>query len=99
MRSRYSAYTLFDSEYLLKTWHPQYRPASLVLDDKDKGTNQQWIGLKIKQTIQGKENDHSGQVHFIARYKINGKAHRFEENSYFEKIDGQWFYLRAFSPT
>lgn len=51
--------------------------------------------LKNKKIIQGNKNDSIGQVHFIARYKINGKAHKLEENSYFEKINGQWLYLKG----
>ncbi len=95
MRSRYCAYTLNDSEYLLKTWHPDFRPNSLNLNTEESFSKQQWISLKIQKTIQGNKNDSTGQVHFIARYKINGKAHKLEENSYFENINGQWLYLKG----
>jgi len=93
MRSRYCAYALKDSEYLLKTWHPTYRPTNLTLDE----CKQQWIGLKIIGTVKGAKNDTIGLVHFIARYKINGKAHKMEERSSFEKINRQWLYLTASS--
>jgi len=89
MRSRYCAYVLKNSDYLLQTWHPDYRPETLDLSDSPN----QWIGLKIKNTHQGKKNDCTGQVHFIARFKINGKAHKLEESSQFKKIKGQWLYL------
>ena len=95
MRSRYCAFTLNDSDYLLRTWHPDYRPASFNLDDKDCYSKQQWIGLKIKKISHGTENDDTGQVHFIARYKLNGKAYKLEENSAFKKIKCQWFYLNG----
>ena len=32
MRSRYSAFVVLDAGYLLRTWHPETRPASLELD-------------------------------------------------------------------
>lgn len=89
MRSRYSAYVLKDSDYLLKTWHPEYRPQSLHLE-QDKS---QWIALTIKATHLGGNNDLQGMVHFIARYKINGKAYKLEEKSHFEKLNDHWFYL------
>lgn len=89
MRSRYCAYVFNNREYLLNTWHPDHRPTTLNLED----SNNQWIGLKIISTHLGKQQDNSGQVHFVARYKINGKAHKLEENSTFEKINGRWFYL------
>ena len=40
MRSRYSAFVCEQAEYLLATWHPSKRPATL---DFDTGT--QWLGL------------------------------------------------------
>ncbi len=89
MRSRYSAYVKKDTDYLLLTWHPDYRPVSLNSED----LLNHWIGLKIKHTHQGTINDSIGKVHFIARFKINGKAHKLEENSSFEKTKGHWFYL------
>ena len=88
MRSRYTAYVLKNSDYLLNTWHPEHRPASLNLDNKN-----QWIGLNILKTISGGKDDLDGQVHFVARFKINGKAHKLQENSIFKKIDGHWLYV------
>ena len=40
----------------------------------------------------GLEADTEGFVHFIAKYKMNGKAARLEENSRFKKLDGRWYY-------
>ncbi len=91
MRSRYCAYILGKEAYLLHTWHPGTRPNSLHLDDSPN----HWIGLKIKETTAGQVDDTTGTVHFIARYKENGKAYKLEESSLFEKINGQWFYVRA----
>ncbi len=91
MRSRYSAYVLHNENYLLNTWHPKHRPEALQLQES---TNQ-WLGLKIKATHKGQKNDHEGYVHFIARFKVNGKAHKLTENSFFEKINGQWFYTKG----
>ena len=89
MRSRYCAYVLKNEDYLLRTWHPQTRPESLHLDN----SSNRWIGLKIKSSTLGQESDITGTVHFIARFKENGKAHKLEENSQFKKINGQWLYL------
>lgn len=77
MRSRYTAYTLNYENYLLATWHPDMRPTSL--------------GLTIKRHIQSSEN-HS-TIEFIARYKINGRAHRLHEISRFVREDGIWLYV------
>ncbi len=40
-------------------------------------------------------NECQATVHFIATYKEAGKANKIEENSLFEKINGQWFYVKG----
>ncbi len=87
MRSRYSAYAMRDLPYLKKTWHPSHLPADLSLEQSN------WIGLKVLETKFGGEYDDEGWVRFIARYKINGKAHRMEEYSYFVRINALWVYV------
>jgi SEC-C motif-containing protein len=86
MRSRYSAYVLGLEEYLLNTWHPNTRPQALNL----KQDRTQWLGLEVKRFD---PNDEQAIVEFIARYKINGKAGKMQENSRFKRIATRWFYV------
>ena len=88
MRSRYSAFALGNAEYLVKSWHPDTRPAKLTIDE-----SQRWIGLKIKTVSLGGTGEEEGSVEFVARFKVKGKAHRFHENSRFQKVGGRWYYL------
>lgn len=88
MRSRYTAYVLHESQYLLDTWHPDTRPSHLLLDDQ-----QRWLGLRIKRTENGQPGDNIGVVEFIARYKIAGRGFRLHEVSRFVRIDGKWLYV------
>ena len=90
MRSRYTAYVMRDKDYLLATWHASTRPAQLQLET-DVPTS--WLGLKIVATIAGKAQDSDGMVEFIARYKLNGKAHRLHEESRFVREQGRWLYV------
>jgi len=92
MRSRYTAFSLGDEAYLLKTWHPSTRPAALSLSQQ---SPLKWIGLKILATHQGGEHDSEGTVEFIARYKVNGKADRLHEISQFMREGDRWFYLHG----
>ncbi len=87
MRSRYSAFVLRNEEYLLQTWHPTTRPASVSLDD-----SQKWLGLKI---IEAKATGaDTAEVEFIARYRIGGgSAARHHERSRFALRDGHWLYV------
>ena len=81
MRSRYTAYTRHNADYLLKTWHPSTRPQSLEFDKQI-----QWLRLKI---VHNSDNT----VEFIATCRVNGKAHKLHEKSRFVQEHGQWFYV------
>ena len=91
MRSRYTAYVLQDKVYLLQSWHPTTRPQQLELHIEPA----KWIGLKIVATLHGQVEDTTGMVEFIARYKINGKAHRLHEKSDFIRDKDVWFYVEG----
>lgn len=88
MRSRYTAYTLKREDYLLATWHPESRPASLELTGQPA---QQWLGLTVKRHEQTAADQ--AIVEFIARYKINGRAHRLHEISRFVREYELWLYV------
>lgn len=94
MRSRFTAFAVADTAYLLASWHPSTRPASLELDE-----TLRWYRLDILGTS-GSVFDSSGTVHFAAYYRsIPGAAPDEqvkgvqEENSRFTKEGGSWFYL------
>lgn len=87
MRSRYSAYVLRLENYLLATWHPSTRPATLDLAAD--GTK--WLGLEVKNHTE-ESADHA-TVEFVARYKIGGRAHRLHEISRFVREEEKWFYV------
>jgi SEC-C motif-containing protein len=87
MRSRYSAYVLGLEDYLRATWHPATCPAALDLDAVPRP---QWLGLTVKS--HEPIDDTHATVEFVARYKINGRAHRLHEVSHFESVDGRWLY-------
>jgi len=88
MRSRYTAFALQQRDYLLDTWHPSTRPQQLTFD-----TDVRWLGLKVKSTEAGREQDENGWVSFVARYKIQGRGHRIVERSHFVRENGRWFYV------
>lgn len=90
MRSRYTAYTLGRVDYLTQTWHPDTCPSRLDVDEQ-----RQWLGLRIKNVVAGGPGDETGSVEFVARFKVNGRAHRLHEISRFRCVDGRWYYLDA----
>ena len=88
MRSRYTAYVVANTSYLLRTWHPSTQPAQLRLDDDIR-----WLGLKLKNTSAGKPGDREGTVEFVARFKVGSRAQRIHENSRFVFDNNCWLYL------
>lgn len=89
MRSRYVAFARGLGDYLLQTWHPRTRP-----DHVDTGwPGLRWLGLEIRRTgIDGEGRDF---VEFVARNKAQGRAARLHETSWFERVDGRWFYVEG----
>ena len=85
MRSRYSAFVRANEAYLLATWHASTRPPIALSSD---GT--QWLGLQVKRHDSAGEH---GVVEFVARYKMQGRAHRLHEVSRFVREQGRWYYL------
>lgn len=87
MRSRYSAFVRCDEPYLLATWHPSRRPASVSFEQRQK-----WLGLEIVDVrITGAT---TSEVEFIARYRVGGgSAARHHERSRFVRENDRWFYV------
>ncbi|HEY3597587.1 MAG TPA: YchJ family protein [Paraburkholderia sp.] len=91
MRSRYSAYVLGDARYLRATWAPQTCPVELDADPAAPDAPR-WLGLQI--TRFAAVDDTHAEVEFVARYKVNGRAHRLHESSRFLRgSDGRWLYV------
>jgi SEC-C motif domain protein len=101
MRSRYSAYALATAnnpqghamlDYLHATWHVSSAPGDLELSPM------QWMGLEV---LQAQQSGEAGVVEFLARYKVNGKAHKLHEVSRFTSsplingVEGavRWWYI------
>lgn len=87
MRSRYAAFVLRDEPYLLASWHPRTRPASVPFE-----SSQKWLGLEIVNARNTGAD--SAEVEFIARYRIGGgSAARLHERSRFVREQGRWCYM------
>lgn len=90
MRSRYSAFVVQDAAYLLRTWHPDTRPAELDLDP-----DMQWRRLDIVSTRRGGPLDSEGVVEFKAYFRHDGERGVHHETSRFLRVDRRWYYLNG----
>ena len=87
MRSRYSAFCLERSTYLLATWHESTQPTDLSFN-----VGVKWLGLEVRrhQSLDA----HHAEVEFVARHKpLRGAAVRLHETSSFVCENGRWYYV------
>jgi SEC-C motif domain protein len=90
MRSRYAAFAVGDADYLLRTWHPLTRPATLDLDP-----GLRWYRLDIIRSARGALGDSDGVVEFRAYYRHHDGAGEQHETSRFLRDGGRWLYIGA----
>lgn len=97
MRSRFSAFALGDTRYLLATWHSSTRPGGLDLDP-----DVRWTHLDVLATTGGALLDAEGIVEFAAHYLAaegtgGRRAGIQHERSRFLREAGRWTYLDGIS--
>jgi SEC-C motif-containing protein len=88
MRSRFSAYAVHDSLYLLRTWHPTTRPDDLTFDPALR-----WVRLDIVDSGDAGPFGRASTVEFRAHYTQHGQRGELHENSRFVRHDDAWTYL------
>ena len=90
MRSRYTAYSLANINYIMETMKGR------AIENYDKEEAQtwakrvRWLGLDVLNT---KTDALKGWVEFIAHYSDQGIKQKIEEVSEFHFEDGRWFYV------
>lgn len=92
MRARYSAYVVKNINYIDQT---QVTVANEVFNKEEAlkwAESSEWMGLEIRKTHKGEENDSTGTVEFVAHYKDkeSGTELHHHETSLFQKQSGEW---------
>lgn len=92
MRSRYTAYTIANIDYIFDTMRDSALKEACPKESLKWAKNSKWLGLKILKSSIDKDNI-TGDVEFIASYIIENKKHDLKEHSKFKKYDGKWYYV------
>ena len=90
MRSRYTAYTQANIEYILKTMKAPAANHFEAQSAKKWSTTIKWMGLEV---LKASLNNTKGFVEFIAHFNEQGKNTYIHEISEFHQINGVWFYV------
>jgi SEC-C motif domain protein len=101
MRSRYTAYSKGNIDYLIATLHPRSRQKSDRSDLLQSVQSTRWVGLTILDTQKGQAQDKRGVVEFVAMYQSAqseslqsiGRVNPLHERSRFVKERHQWLYV------
>lgn len=93
MKSRYAAYCVNASDYLIASTHSSQRHLYDKADLEAWATDSTWQKLEILSTKDGQDSDKVGEVIFKAYYlDAQKQAHIHHEHSQFVKEDDTWFF-------
>lgn len=93
MRSRYTAFTQANVDYLMRSHSAKTRPVKERKSIEKWAKSLTWMGLTIIRTQAGEAKDETGYVEFRALYLENGKPQQIHENSLFQRENGKWVYV------
>lgn len=92
MRSRYAAYVVNNLDHLERTAAPEAREAFKREDAEQVADQTTWLGLDIRNVIDGGLDDQTGQIDFVFRYRLQGRKLMQHELADFRREDGVWLY-------
>jgi SEC-C motif-containing protein len=95
MRSRYSAFVLCDSDYLLKSHSVNYRNPLTIHNTIRWARSVAWNRLEIISKSAGTENDLEGIVEFKAYFREKNKLKYIHEVSRFIRENEHWVYVES----
>ena len=93
MRSRYTAFTQANVDYLMRSHSAKTRPIKERKSIEKWAKLVNWMGLTIIQIQAGDANDEIGYVEFKVLYLENGKPQQIHEKSLFQRENGKWVYV------
>jgi SEC-C motif domain protein len=93
MRSRYTAFTQANVDYLMRSHSAKTRPIKERKSIEKWARSVVWMGLTILNTQDGEASDEIGYVEFKALYLENGKPEQIHKKSLFQRENGKWVYV------
>jgi SEC-C motif domain protein len=93
MRSRYTAYSMQNIDYIQKTMKGAALENFNYVDAMNWAQSVEWVGLEVLNHFIDKTDPNIGYVEFKAVYKADGGIQVLHETSEFLKDGGEWFYV------
>ncbi len=98
MRSRYTAFTQGDVDYIEKTMRGQAAQNFDKDSTREWALKVRWLGLEVLNAPNPQAT--KGTVEFIARFEEDGVEKKIHEVSEFARLEGgsRWFYIAGHAP-
>ena len=92
LRSRYTAFTRKNTDYVLNTTHPDQVKKLDIEAVAAWAENATWKALEIYRVDKGAKGDDEAWIDFIARYDEEGEEIEHSERAHFVKHEGRWVF-------
>lgn len=92
MRSRYTAYALRQTDYIVQTTVPSQQALLDVAALQQWAEQTNWVGLQIV-SYQPRVGKKQSAVEFKAVFDADGEQRIHHENALFVSIDGRWYFV------
>jgi len=92
LRSRYTSFTRKETEYVLKTTHPDQVKNLDTEAVAAWAETAIWKALEIYKIEKGTKDDDEAWIDFIARYDEDGEEVEHSERAHFVKHEGAWVF-------
>lgn len=92
MRSRYTAYTQANIDYIANTMRDPAAKDFNRDEAKQFAQTAKWLGLEVVTSHIDQQDEDKGFVEFIATYQLNNQLTKMHEVSEFQRINQRWFY-------
>lgn len=96
VRSRYTAFTRKNYDYIVATTHPDFRQkeySAEALAESGKGVR--WLRLQILDTAPVTGGGEGETVSFVAYYEFQGVPYQLAETSYFRRHEDRLYYVEG----
>lgn len=93
MRSRYTAFSKGDMDYIAATMRGPAAEDFDPLDARSWAQKAQWLGLNVVNVTPLEDKGTKGFVEFIANFKLDDREQRIHEIGEFHLKEGRWYYF------
>jgi len=93
MRSRYTAYTMANIDYIKETMRGDALASFQEMDAKSRAKRVKWIKLHVLKSVI--ENSRTAYVEFEASFVDASRLKSIHEKSEFNYEEGRWYYIRG----